>query len=93
MPTYVPTRWTISNGTCAASTDDITVTFYQAPTTATVGAGQNPIRYLPSNVCRSWRHAQLLWVQVHSRCIRFDWCFPQALPPYQIFHIHCQCRN
>ncbi|MBK7213943.1 MAG: hypothetical protein IPH88_11735 [Bacteroidales bacterium] len=34
-------RWTISNGTCAASTDDITVTFYQAPTTATVGADQS----------------------------------------------------
>ncbi|MBK7175121.1 MAG: hypothetical protein IPH84_18310 [Bacteroidales bacterium] len=31
--TYV-LRWTISNGTCAASTDDITVTFLQAPTTA-----------------------------------------------------------
>ncbi|MBK7175109.1 MAG: hypothetical protein IPH84_18250 [Bacteroidales bacterium] len=38
--TYV-LRWTISNGTCAASTDDITVTFYQAPTTATVGADQS----------------------------------------------------
>ncbi|MBK7030042.1 MAG: tandem-95 repeat protein [Bacteroidales bacterium] len=38
--TYV-LRWSITNGTCAVSTDDITVTFYQAPTTATVGADQS----------------------------------------------------
>ena len=38
--TYV-LRWTISNGSCTPSTADITVNFYQAPTTATVGATQN----------------------------------------------------
>ncbi|MBK7030044.1 MAG: hypothetical protein IPH45_12900 [Bacteroidales bacterium] len=34
-------RWTISNGVCASSTDDVTVTYYESPTTATVGANQN----------------------------------------------------
>ena len=34
-------RWTISNGTCTPSTADITVNFYQTPTTATVGPTQN----------------------------------------------------
>ncbi|NVO20837.1 MAG: gliding motility-associated C-terminal domain-containing protein, partial [Bacteroidetes bacterium] len=34
-------RWTISNGVCTASTDDVTVTYHQTPTTATVGATQN----------------------------------------------------
>ncbi|MFN5786034.1 MAG: beta strand repeat-containing protein, partial [Flavobacteriia bacterium] len=38
--TYV-LRWTISNGTCAASTADVTVNYYQTPTTATVGSTQN----------------------------------------------------
>src|SRR5208337_4466846 len=38
--TYV-LQWTISNGTCTPSTADITVNYYQTPTTATVGATQN----------------------------------------------------
>ncbi|MFN5877429.1 MAG: PKD-like domain-containing protein, partial [Flavobacteriales bacterium] len=33
--TYV-LRWTISNGTCAASTADVTVNYYQTPTTVSV---------------------------------------------------------
>src|SRR5262249_53730185 len=35
--TYV-LRWTISNGACTPSTADVTVTFYQTPTTASVGS-------------------------------------------------------
>ncbi|MBK6348124.1 MAG: hypothetical protein IPF68_19720 [Bacteroidales bacterium] len=31
-------RWTISNGTCATSSDDITINFYQTPTTASAGS-------------------------------------------------------
>jgi CshA-type fibril repeat protein/VCBS repeat-containing protein len=38
--TYV-LSWTISNGTCDASSDDISVAYYETPTTATVGATQN----------------------------------------------------
>ncbi|PKQ63742.1 hypothetical protein BZG02_06850 [Labilibaculum filiforme] len=38
--TYVY-RWTISNGTCTASSADITVNFYETPSTATVGANQD----------------------------------------------------
>jgi len=38
--TYV-LRWTISNGPCTPSTADITVNYYQAPSTASVGASQN----------------------------------------------------
>ncbi|MDY0102091.1 MAG: hypothetical protein RBS07_04080, partial [Lentimicrobium sp.] len=34
-------RWTISNGECTASSDDISVTYYETPTTATVGSTQN----------------------------------------------------
>ncbi|MBK7175116.1 MAG: hypothetical protein IPH84_18285 [Bacteroidales bacterium] len=41
-------RWTISNGVCAASTDDVTVTYYESPTTATVGANQNICALLES---------------------------------------------
>ena len=33
--------WTISNGTCAPNSASINVTYYNAPTTATVGATQN----------------------------------------------------
>ena len=38
--TYVYT-WTITNGTCPTSTANVTVNFYNTPTTATVGATQN----------------------------------------------------
>ena len=38
--TYVYT-WTISNGNCTPSTASITVTYYDSPTPATVGATQN----------------------------------------------------
>ncbi len=38
--TYVY-RWTISNGTCTASTAQVTVNYYATPTTATVGVTQN----------------------------------------------------
>ncbi|KAF0204275.1 MAG: hypothetical protein FD170_593 [Bacteroidetes bacterium] len=38
--TYV-LRWTISNGVCTPSTADVTVNYYETPTTATVGATQN----------------------------------------------------
>jgi hypothetical protein len=34
-------RWTISNGTCTASTDEVTITRYQTPTTADAGPDQN----------------------------------------------------
>ncbi|PWA08906.1 DUF7507 domain-containing protein, partial [Flavobacterium laiguense] len=34
-------RWTISNGTCTASTDEMTITRYQTPTTANAGPDQN----------------------------------------------------
>ncbi|MBK7175124.1 MAG: hypothetical protein IPH84_18325 [Bacteroidales bacterium] len=70
--TYV-LRWTISNGTCAASTDDITVTFYQAPTTATVGADQS--------LCGTLESAGLggkipqPWAQGMVDCIRWYRCF------------------
>src|SRR5678809_376747 len=33
-------RWTISNSPCAASTDDVVITFNQIPTTANAGADQ-----------------------------------------------------
>jgi gliding motility-associated-like protein len=33
-------RWTISNGSCTASTDDVDITFNQVPTTANAGADQ-----------------------------------------------------
>ncbi|MBB3842435.1 Flp pilus assembly protein TadG, partial [Runella defluvii] len=33
-------RWTISNSPCAASTDDVTITFNQNPTTASAGGDQ-----------------------------------------------------
>ncbi len=42
-------RWTISNGTCTASTADVTVNYYATPTTATVGAAQNLCGTLVSN--------------------------------------------
>ena len=38
--TYVY-RWTISNGSCTASTDNVTVVYTAAPTTATTGTTQN----------------------------------------------------
>jgi len=38
--TYV-FQWTISNGTCSPTTAQVTVNFYQTPTTATVGGTQN----------------------------------------------------
>lgn len=38
--TYV-LRWTISNGTCPTSTDDVTITFNRNPTVANAGADQN----------------------------------------------------
>ena len=38
--TYV-LRWTISNGTCTPSTADVTVNYYETPTTASVGSTQN----------------------------------------------------
>ncbi|MBS1680198.1 MAG: gliding motility-associated C-terminal domain-containing protein [Bacteroidetes bacterium] len=34
-------RWTISNGACTPSTDDVTITFDQAPTTAAAGSDQS----------------------------------------------------
>ncbi|MBS1617676.1 MAG: SprB repeat-containing protein, partial [Bacteroidetes bacterium] len=34
-------QWSISNGVCSPSTASVTVTYYQTPTTATVGATQN----------------------------------------------------
>ena len=34
-------RWTISNGSCTASTDDVNITLDQAPTTADAGSDQN----------------------------------------------------
>ncbi|MFP5263770.1 MAG: HYR domain-containing protein [Blastocatellia bacterium] len=34
-------RWTITNGTCAASTDDVVITRDEAPTTANAGPDQN----------------------------------------------------
>jgi gliding motility-associated-like protein/fimbrial isopeptide formation D2 family protein len=34
-------RWTISNGVCASSTDDVTITIYNLPTVASVGPDQN----------------------------------------------------
>ncbi|MBS1231275.1 MAG: C-terminal target protein, partial [Bacteroidetes bacterium] len=37
--TYV-LRWTISNSPCTASSDDVTITFSQGPTTANAGADQ-----------------------------------------------------
>ncbi|HYG03559.1 MAG TPA: PKD-like domain-containing protein [Chryseosolibacter sp.] len=37
--TYV-LRWTISNGTCTPSTDDVSITFEQTPTTAVAGVDQ-----------------------------------------------------
>ncbi|WP_461638077.1 gliding motility-associated C-terminal domain-containing protein [Labilibaculum euxinus] len=33
-------RWTISNGTCTPSSDNVTVNFYETPTIATVGTDQ-----------------------------------------------------
>ncbi|BAX82320.1 hypothetical protein ALGA_4028 [Labilibaculum antarcticum] len=45
--TYVY-RWTINNGTCTPSTADITVNFYQTPTTATVGSSQDQCGTLTS---------------------------------------------
>ncbi|MBK7175120.1 MAG: hypothetical protein IPH84_18305 [Bacteroidales bacterium] len=50
MLTVYVLRWTISNGVCAASTDDVTVTYYESPTTATVGAKAECSAY--SNVSR-----------------------------------------
>lgn len=38
--TYVFT-WSVTNGTCTASTADVTVNYYGTPTTATVGTAQN----------------------------------------------------
>ena len=46
--TYV-LRWTISNGTCTASTADITVNYYATPTTATTGSDQDICGTLLSN--------------------------------------------
>ncbi len=34
-------RWTISSPPCVPSTDDVTITFNQAPTTANAGPDQN----------------------------------------------------
>src|SRR5690606_31837789 len=34
-------RWSITNGTCAASTSNVTITLEQAPTVANAGADQN----------------------------------------------------
>ena len=34
-------RWTISNGTCVGSSDEVTITFDQTPTTAVAGADQD----------------------------------------------------
>ncbi|MGC4023164.1 MAG: hypothetical protein QM734_15065 [Cyclobacteriaceae bacterium] len=34
-------RWTISNGSCTASTDDVNITFDQAPSTSDAGADQS----------------------------------------------------
>ncbi|MBI9058686.1 MAG: gliding motility-associated C-terminal domain-containing protein [Labilibaculum sp.] len=34
-------RWTISNGTCASTTADVTVNYYETPTVASVGADQD----------------------------------------------------
>jgi hypothetical protein len=31
-------RWTITNGTCSSSSDDVSVTYYEAPTTASAGS-------------------------------------------------------
>ena len=33
-------RWSISNGSCAASTDDVSVTFNQNPTASNAGSDQ-----------------------------------------------------
>ncbi|MCX6277602.1 MAG: hypothetical protein NT004_05865, partial [Bacteroidetes bacterium] len=44
IPTTYPAiyyfRWTITNGTCTASTDDVAITVYQTPTPANAGADQ-----------------------------------------------------
>ncbi|HRX25000.1 MAG TPA: Ig-like domain-containing protein, partial [Chitinophagales bacterium] len=45
--TYV-LRWTISNGVCTPSTADVTVNYYETPTTATVGSTQNHCATLTS---------------------------------------------
>ena len=42
-------RWTISNSPCPSSSADITVNFYEAPTTATVGNNQSICGTLTSN--------------------------------------------
>ncbi|MBK7213944.1 MAG: hypothetical protein IPH88_11740 [Bacteroidales bacterium] len=70
--TYV-LRWSISNGTCTASTADVTVNYYQAPTTASVGADQSHCATLTSTSLggNTWLlvlvHGQsFLVVQVHS---------------------------
>jgi gliding motility-associated-like protein len=42
-------RWTISNGSCTPSTADITVAFYESPSTATAGATQSFCDLLVSN--------------------------------------------
>ena len=34
-------RWTISNGTCPPSTDDVTITFWKTPTTANAGSNNS----------------------------------------------------
>src|SRR5207237_1315712 len=34
-------RWTISNGVCASSTDDVQITIYALPTTSNAGIDQN----------------------------------------------------
>src|SRR5207248_6273294 len=36
-------RWTISNGTCTPGTADVTVNYYQTPTTATIAT--TPLNY------------------------------------------------
>ncbi len=43
-------RWTISNGVCTASTNDVVITIYSLPTTSNAGANQNLCNVTSTNL-------------------------------------------